>query len=80
MTAIIIGLAAGIPQVELNDNWTKYFDDRYEFRRDTDYIINNLTGVEAFEFSLPAGGEGAINDPKYLARVEAFAEWYPHPA
>lgn len=76
MAAIIIGLAAGIPQVELNDNWTKYFDERYEFRRDTDYIINNLTGVEAFEFSLPAGGEGAINDPEYIARVDQFAEWY----
>ena len=76
MAAIIIGLAAGVPQVELNDNWTKYFDERYEFRRDTDYIINNLSGVEAFEFSLPAGGEGAINDPEYIARVDQFAEWY----
>ncbi|MBT3171401.1 MAG: MMPL family transporter [Rhodospirillaceae bacterium] len=76
MAAIIIGLAAGIPQVELNDNWTKYFDERYEFRRDTDYIINNLTGVEAFEFSLPDGSEGAINDPEYIARVDQFAEWY----
>ncbi|MDP6817877.1 MAG: efflux RND transporter permease subunit [Alphaproteobacteria bacterium] len=76
MAAIMIGLAAGVPQVELNDNWTKYFDERYEFRRDTDYIINNLTGVEAFEFSLPAGGEGAINDPEYIANVDRFAEWY----
>ena len=76
MAASIIGLAAGVPQVELNDNWTKYFDERYEFRRDTDYIINNLTGVEAFEFSLPAGEEGAINDPEYIARVDEFAEWY----
>ena len=76
MAAIIIVLTAGVPQVELNDNWTKYFDERYEFRRDTDYIINNLTGVEAFEFSLPAGGEGAINDPEYISRVDQFAEWY----
>ena len=76
MAAIIIGLASGVPQIELNDNWTKYFDERYEFRRDTDYIINNLTGVEAFEFSLPAGEEGGINDPDYLARVDRFAEWY----
>ena len=76
MAAIIIGLAAGVPQVELNDNWTKYFDERYEFRRDTDYIIDNLTGVEAFEFSLPAGEEGGINDPDYIARVERFADWY----
>ena len=76
MAAIIIVLTAGVPQVELNDNWTKYFDERYEFRRDTDYIINNLTGVEAFEFSLSAGGEGAINDPEYISRVDQFAEWY----
>ena len=76
MAAIIIGLAAGVPQVELNDNWTKYFDERYEFRRDTDYIIDNLTGVEAFEFSLPAGEEGATNDPEYIANVDRFAEWY----
>lgn len=76
MTALIIGLAAGVPQIELNDNWTKYFDERYEFRRDTDYIINNLSGVEVFEFSLPAGGDGAINDPEYIARVDQFAEWY----
>ena len=76
MLAIIIGLASGIPQVELNDNWTKYFDERYEFRRDTDYIIDHLTGVEAFEFSLPAGEEGAINDPEYIAHVDRFAEWY----
>ena len=76
MGAVIIGLAAGIPQVELNDNWTNYFDKRYEFRRDTDYIINNLSGVEAIEFSLPAGEEGGINDPEYIANVERFAEWY----
>jgi predicted RND superfamily exporter protein len=76
MAAIVIGLASGVPQVELNDNWTNYFDERYEFRRDTDYIINNLTGVEAFEFSLPAGAEGGINDPQYIANVERFAEWY----
>ncbi len=76
MAAIVVGLASGVPQIELNDNWTKYFDERYEFRRDTDYIINNLTGVEAFEFSLPAGEEGGINNPDYLARVDRFAEWY----
>ena len=37
------------PQLDLNDNWTKYFDDRYQFRQDTDFIIDNITGVESFE-------------------------------
>ena len=32
-------LVMGIPRIELTDNWTRYFDERYEFRRDTDFVI-----------------------------------------
>ena len=54
----------------------QYFDDRYEFRRDTDYVIDNLTGLDKLEYSLSAGREGGITDPDYLRKVDAFAEWY----
>ena len=70
------GLVMGIPRIELTDNWTKYFDERYEFRRDTDFIIENLTGMETLEYSLSAGSEGGITEPGYLRAVDAFAEWY----
>ena len=70
------GLALGIPRIELTDNWTQYFDERYEFRRDTDFVIDNLTGMETLEYSLDAGREGGITDPDYLRAVDAFAEWY----
>ena len=76
MVAVVIALAAGIPQINLNDNWTTYFDERYEFRRDTDYIIEHLTGVEAFEYVLDAGEEGGITEPAYLAKLDEFADWY----
>ncbi len=66
----------GIPRIELSDNMAQYFDDRYEFRRDTDYVIDNLTGVDKLEYSLSAGREGGITDPEYLRKVDAFAEWY----
>ena len=69
-------LVLGIPRIELTDNWTKYFDERYEFRRDTDFVIDNLTGMETIEYSLRAGREGGITDPDYLRAVDAFAEWY----
>ena len=71
-----IGLVLGIPRIELTDNWTRYFDERYEFRRDTDFVIDNLTGMETIEYSLRAGREGGITDPDYLRAVDAFAEWY----
>jgi len=76
MGGIVIALAAGVPQVELNDNWTNYFSERYEFRRDTDFVSQNLSGVEYFEYSLESGRDGGITEPEYLAKVDAFAAWY----
>ena len=76
MAALAAVLATGVPRVELTDNWTQYFDERYEFRRDTDFVIENLTGMETLEYSLDAGREGGITDPDYLRKVDAFAEWY----
>ena len=76
VTALAIALVMGIPRIELTDNWTRYFDERYEFRRDTDFVIDNLTGMETLEYSLEAGREGGITDPDYLRAVDAFAEWY----
>ena len=73
---VAVGLIAGIPRIELADNWTQYFDERYEFRRDTDFVIQNLTGMETLEYSLDSGGEEGITNPAYLRKVDAFAEWY----
>ena len=76
VTLLAVVLAMGIPRIELTDNWTKLLDETYEFRRDTDFVIENLTGMETLEYSLNAGREGGITDPGYLRKVDAFAEWY----
>ena len=68
-------LLVGIFRIELNDSLPNYFDERYEFRRDSDYIIENLTGLESQEYSLASPGEGGITDPEYLRQIDAFAEW-----
>ena len=76
VSLVVIVLIIGVHRIELSDNLAQYFDDRYEFRRDTDYIIENLTGIDKLEYSLSAGREGGITDPDYLRQVDAFAEWY----
>ena len=68
--------AAGIPRIEFSDSWTTYLSERHQFRRDTDFIIENLTGLETLEYSLNSGGEGGATDPDYLRSVDAFAEWF----
>lgn len=71
-----VALISGIPRNELTDNWTRYFDERYELRRATDFVIDNLSGLDLLEYSLDAGRADGITDPDYLRAVEAFAQWY----
>ena len=75
-TLVALVLVTGIHRIELTDNWTRYLGERYQFRRDTDFVIGNLTGMETLEYSLASGSEGGITDPAYLQRVEAFAGWF----
>lgn len=79
---IVIGsLAAIIPQVVLDDNFVEYFDESIQFREDTDYIVDNLTGINTILYSInaPADAEGStsqgISDPEYLAKLNQFKLW-----
>ena len=73
---LIIVLVAGISRIELKENWLELLDESYEFRRSTDFISENFTGVETYEYSLNSGREDGITDIEYLGQVDAFAEWY----
>ena len=75
-TGCVLVLATGTLRIELNDNPIRYFDDRYEFRRDSDYVARNLTSLDRLEYSLDAGRDGAITEPGYLRTVDAFAAWF----
>ena len=76
VAAAVVVLATGVPRIELSDNLTQYFDERYEFRRDSDYVAQNLTSLDRLEYSLDAGRESGIADPEYLRTVDALAEWF----
>jgi predicted RND superfamily exporter protein len=74
VTAIFI--AAFIFTNELDDSFVEYFDESVQFRTDTDYTTENLTGIYQVQFSIGAKEEGGISEPEYLAKVEEFAQWY----
>ncbi|VAX17859.1 Predicted exporter of the RND superfamily, partial [hydrothermal vent metagenome] len=76
MSALMLILASGVVFIQLDDNFVKYFDTRYEFRRASDFVSNNLSGLDIIEYSLKSGEPSGINKPDYLKKVEAFANWY----
>ncbi len=69
-------LIAFVPKNELNDNFVEYFDDSYQFRRDTDYSTANLTGMYQLFYSVESGRANGVTDPDYLRTLASFAEWY----
>ena len=73
---LVVVSIAGISRIELKENWLELLDESYEFRRSTDFISKNFTGVETYEYSLSAGREGGITDVGYLGKVDALSEWF----
>ena len=75
MVLLIIGLIAAIPRNELNDVFVEYFDERIPFRTDSDFVVENLTGMYFIDYSLDAGVPGGISEPAYLEQVERLTTW-----
>ena len=71
-----IALVSGISQIELNHTAMESLDDSYEFRRSVDFVSENFSGLEQFEYSLDSGRDGGVSDVRYLDKVDRFGEWY----
>ncbi len=75
MGGLALILISLLPMNKLDDQFVEYFDETVEFRRDTDFVVENLSGIYDIHYSLKQGESGGINEPKFLQQVEQFANW-----
>ena len=74
--AVILGLLLLIPNNEINENIIdNNFDHTFEFRRASDFVVENLTGVFNIDHELASAEPGAIAAPEFLYEIERFADW-----
>ena len=74
-TAIItVVLVCLIPKNELNDVFVEYFDETVEFRLDSDYAAEHLTGVYYIDYALRSSETGGVSDPEFLRNVDKFSQ------
>lgn len=73
--AVLIFFAAMIPKITIDDNFVEYFDTSIDFRTDSDYIIDNLTGINLVFYSVETGESQGINNPEFLATIDRFENW-----
>jgi predicted RND superfamily exporter protein len=69
-----LAIIAFIPTLDFNDQWVEYFDERIEFRTDSDQAMNHF-GLYPIEYSIPAAGPGGISEPEYLANLERLTDY-----
>jgi len=74
-TAVTLLFLAFIPFNVINDNSWEYFDKTTDFRIDTDYASQYLTGPYYLEYSLSSNKIGGINEPEYLEKLDDFRNW-----
>ncbi len=72
---LVVVLVIGITRIELDENHLEILDESYEVRRSTDFIMENFSALEPFEYSLSSGRDSGITEVEYLRKVEAFAQW-----
>jgi len=76
MSGVILVVVANIARNDLNDVYIHWFDEKIQFRIDTDFAVDRLTGLYSIEYSLESGHSGGISEPEFLRQVDAFAAWY----
>jgi len=70
----VLVLIAFIPTINFNDQWVEYFDERIDFRVDSDQAMEHF-GLYPIEYSIPAIGPGGISEPEYLANLERLTKF-----
>ncbi len=75
-TALAFVVSLGIYRIELNDDFIRYFDESYTYRVDSEFVMDNLTGLYTIEYSLNSGESKGIHEPEFLKYVEQFSDWY----
>ena len=73
---VCVVLVAQVPRNEVNDMFLQYFDEKMKFRSDTDFMLENLTGLYLVNYSLESSESGGVSEPEYLRQADAFAEWW----
>ena len=76
IAGVALLLTAFLPRNELDNTFLEYFDESFDFRIATDFATDNLTGPYKIHYNLDSGEPNGINNPEFLHKVSAFANWY----
>lgn len=60
---------------QINDEAVKYFSTSTEYRQAVDLLDERLGGVSLMDFAVESGQESGVNDPAFIAAIDAFGDY-----
>lgn len=72
---LMVGFASFIGLNKVNDEAVKYFSPKTEFRQAMDFLDQNLAASMSIDFVLHSGQSSGVNQPEFIAAIEAFSQW-----
>lgn len=72
---IVVASGMWLQRITLDDDFARYFDQRFQYRQDSDFAEEHLTGLNTIEFDVAAGREGGVYDPAYQRKLAEFLTW-----
>ncbi len=76
ITSLVLGLGLASLALtnKLDDRYVQYFDERFDFRNDTDYMNEHIGGFYTINYSPETSPDG-ITGPEYLSQLNQFSGW-----
>ncbi|MDZ7871146.1 MAG: MMPL family transporter [Rheinheimera sp.] len=62
-------------QNRINDEAVKYFSQNTEYRQAVDLMEERLGGVSLMDFAIESGVESGVNEPAFIAAIDAFGDY-----
>jgi predicted RND superfamily exporter protein len=72
---IVVASSVWLQRITLDDDFARYFDGRFQYRQDSDFAEEHLTGLNIVEFDVGAGRDGGVYDPSYQRHLADFLAW-----
>lgn len=74
-SVVTVAVGLFVLRIEINNQFVDWFDETIPIRRDTEYAMEQLTGIYQLTYVFSAGEPGGVSDPEYLAQLDEFCDW-----
>ncbi|MDN4503087.1 MMPL family transporter [Alteromonadaceae bacterium BrNp21-10] len=71
---IIVGTAL-VPLNNINDVALEYFEKSLTFRQDSDFMQDNLSGINTIDIAINSNEASGVNRPAFLQKLQALSDW-----